>query len=130
MPLGVHTYHAYSISRHHNVNIGDYFLGSFVGDHYSDDDFIKKTKRLQNRLTEKFGIAGWSLSWSPFNEKPYTPLSDLQKYKRMVTKTYNEHHKKVLQIINDNSLFVDDFLAEEQKKVTNRIDELKKRYKQ
>lgn len=131
MSLGIHTFFGYSISDSRAMRNGDaYLLGRFVGDTYADDEFENRLKRVTKRLTDRFGISGFNYCWSPYRVKEYKPMSDVQKYKRMVTKAYNEHKATVNKIIQDNSLFVDDFLSEQQKKLHNRIDLLKRRYNQ
>lgn len=131
MALGVYTFYGSSIADHYRIgNQQDYLLGQFVGDDYADEEFASKIKRVVKRLAERLGFGNFNYCWSPFKIKPYKPLSSEQKYKRMVSKTYNEHKKSINKIINANTLFVDDFLSEEQKKLHNRIEVLKNRYNQ
>ncbi|MGQ0738386.1 MAG: hypothetical protein ACT4OJ_04935 [Bacteroidota bacterium] len=131
MALGVHTLYGCSVADNYRINNKeDYLLGKFVGDHHADEEFDAKMKRVVKRLGQIFGFGNFNYCWSAFQKKPIKRLTAEQKYKRMATLTYNKHKKSVASIINANSLVVDDFLAEEQKKLHKRIEQLKARYKQ
>lgn len=129
MSLGIHSF--YVFPRTHNLigNYADYFIGSFIGDPLNDEVFADRLKKIQNILQRKFGMA-YSSFWSPGIVKPYKPLTEEQRYKRAVTKASNIHKKKSLQIIQDNTLFTNDFLYEEINRYFDRLAALKKRYNQ
>lgn len=129
MSLGIHSY--YVFPRTHNLvaNHADYFIGSFIGDHFNDEAFAEKLRRIEQKLQSKFG---WRCTyfWSPGIVKPYKRLSEEQKYKRAVTKASNIHKKYSLQILQANTLFTNDFLYEEINRHHDRVNLLKKRYNQ
>ncbi|MES2006291.1 MAG: hypothetical protein V4450_17365 [Bacteroidota bacterium] len=129
MSLGLHSF--YVFPRTHNLvdNHADYFIGSFIGDHFNDEVFAEKLRRIEQKIQSKFG---WRCTyfWSPGIAKPYKPLTEDQKYKRAITKATNIHKKKSLQIIQDNTLFTNDFLYEEINRHHERVEVLKKRYNQ
>ncbi len=129
MPIGIHSF--YVFPRTHNLvdNPADYFIGSFIGDHFNDEVFAEKLRRIEQKIYAKFG---WRCTyfWSPGIVKPYKPLTAEQKYKRAITKASNIHKKNSLQIIQDNTLFTNDFLYEEINRHHERVDVLKARYNQ
>ncbi|MBT9483093.1 hypothetical protein [Sediminibacterium sp.] len=129
MALGIHTY--YVFPRTHNLvqNKQDYMIGSFVGDHFNDEIFAEQLKRIEAKLKTKFGFR-FTTYWSPGIIKTYKTLSQSQRFQRAITKASNLHKKKALQIIQDNTLFTNDFLYEEIKRYHDRVEMLKKRYNQ
>lgn len=130
MPYGTHSYYAMPRISCLVDNKEDYLLGRFTGDFWHDPAHGQKIKTLNERLAKIWGWGGFQLYWESGILKPYKPLDDLQKYKRAVTKIYNLHKKKINAIIQANTLFVDDYIAEETSKLHARIQVLKERYKQ
>ena len=125
----LHTIYASSMTNPlFRENRERFFIGRYMGDTYADDDFKRKMDKVTALLSKKYGFGKFSWYCSPGVVKKVNRLTNEQKYKRMASMAYNKHKKKVLQIINDNTLFVDDFLAEQQMKLHKRIDQLKKRY--
>lgn len=129
MAFGIHSF--YVFPRTHNLitDYSDYFVGCFLGDPFNDAAFSLKLKKIQEKLSTKFGMA-YSSFWSPGIVKPYKPLTEEQRYQRAVTKASNFHKRKSLQIIQENTLFTNDFLYEEINRHFERLDVLKKRYNQ
>ncbi len=128
MALGIHSF--YVFPRTHNLieQREKYFIGSFMGDHYNDEQFKERLNKIHSKIKEKYGN-GFTYFWSPGIVKPYQPLTTAQKYKRSVTKASNIHKKNALKIIQQNTLFTDDYLYEEINRHHARIDVLRKRYK-
>ena len=54
MSLGIHS--LYVFPRTHNLvaNHADYFIGSFIGDHFNDEAFAEKLRRIEQKLQSKF----------------------------------------------------------------------------
>jgi hypothetical protein len=131
MALGYHCFYAFSLAEQFHIVKGnrmDYFMGTYCGDTYADPEFKTMLDRVRDRLRKKFGIGGYTYCWSPFQEKPYRPRTDEQRYKTAVKKTVNKYNKKVKEIILDNTLFVEAFIQEAQTKLDSRIAVLTKRY--
>jgi hypothetical protein len=129
MSLGIHSFYVFPCTHNLVKNHENYFVGRYIGDHFNDEAFAEKLCRIEQKLKTKFG---WRCTyfWSPGIVKPYRPLTEEQKYKKAITKASNIHKKRTLQIILDNTLFVNDFLYEEIKRYYDRVDLLKKRYSQ
>jgi hypothetical protein len=129
MALGIHSFYVFPLTHNLVSNPSDYFVGSYIGDPFNDRTFAMILSRAQFILQRKFGWR-YSYFWSPGIIKPYNPLTKEQKYKQAITKASNIHKKKSLQILQDNSLFANDFLYEEIKRYHDSVDVLKKRYNQ
>ncbi len=127
--IGVYNFYALQLHRiPPDAKQVDYFLGSIVGDKNNDEDFASRFKRVSDKVVRIYGWGNWSLHWAQFHIKEPKILSLEERYKRAVTRTYNQHKKRVQEIIQSNSLFVDDEIDAESKNLYARIDALKKRY--
>ena len=129
MSLGIHSFYVFPRPYNQIDKLEEYFIGRYIGDSFNDPAFNALIKSVQNKLHAKFGL-GYTCFWSSGIIKPYKPLTEEQKCKKAITKASNIHKKKALQIIQDNTLFTDDFLYEEINRHQNRIEILKKRYNQ
>jgi hypothetical protein len=129
MPIGYHHYYAYSWTCFdRRKRSTDYFLGGFVGDHLEDEAFAEKLKRIESKLREKFGFPEYMCCWSPAVEKPYKPRSQEQRYKTAIVKATNKHRKRIQAIRQQNYLFGETFIAEEEERFLQRQEVLKNRY--
>ena len=129
MALGIHIFYG-KRTPYEVVNMEDYFIGRFVGDQWNDEIFIEKMQRIEKRISARMGIHGYTIHWAPGVVKAYKRTTDLQRYRRRVNMEYNAHRKKIDTIIKNNSLFIDDFIAEEINRLHARIAVLKTRYNQ
>ena len=129
MALGIHSFYVFPKTQNLITNRSDYFIGSFLGDEFNDEVFSLQLGKVHAKLQDSYGMR-YTCYWSPGIVKPYKPLSEEQRYQRAITKASNIHKKKSLQIIQDNSLFTDQFLSEEILRHHQRVEVLKKRYNQ
>ena len=129
MAKGVHSFYVFPCLHNQVNNRENYFIGRFIGDHFNDESFAVKIQKIQQKLNDKFG-SNYTAFWSPALIKPYRPLTIEQKYQRAVTKASNIHKKNVINMLQENTLFADDFLYEEIIRHQSRIEILKQRYHQ
>lgn len=130
MPIGIHSFYAYSIADTHYIgNKEDYFLGRFVGDHFGDSRFEEKLKKVIALLADRYGFGNFCNYWSPVEEKPYKPRTTEQKLATALKKAGNKNKKKIREIRDANYLFEDMFIGEEEVKLSKRIAVLCERYK-
>lgn len=129
MAFGIHSFYVFPKTQNLITNRFDYFIGSFLGDKFNDEVFSLRLGKIHAKLQDSYGMR-YTCYWSPGIVKPYKPLSEEQRYQRAITKASNIHKKKSLQIIQDNSLFTDQFLYEEILRHHQRVEVLKKRYNQ
>jgi|GEM_PF-6150294 len=129
MALGIHTF--YVFPRLYNLisNREHYFVGRYWGDPFNDVTFNERLKRVHQKLQTSFGN-NYTYFWSSGISKPYNPLTEKQRYQRAFTKASNIHKKKALKIIQDNTLFINEYLCEEINRFADRVVVLKKRYNQ
>lgn len=131
MPYGIHKFYVFPTTPCHVDNKSDYYVGSLIGDHHEDEEFAARLKRTEAKLRKIWGFGnGLAYYWVPGIIKPYKPLTQDQKYKRAVTKEYNKHKKQVDKILQQNLLFMDDYIVEETNRLYKRIEVLKQRYEQ
>lgn len=129
MPVGIHSFYAYSIADTHRIGDKDsYFIGRFIGDDFADEEFVRKKQKITTLLRNKYGQA-FCHYWFPVQEKPYKPRTTEQKLATSMKKAANKNVKKVQEIRSANYLFQEVFIAEEEAKLSKRIIVLKERYK-
>lgn len=132
MAKGYHHFYACSIAenqKYHN-HPDDYFIGGLVGDKWNDEAFEIKMKKVLELLNKKYGLGNYQYCWSPIKTKPYKPRTQQQRFVTAMKKTSNKHNKKIIAIKNQNYLFGEVFVEEENQKLSKRQDILKKRYNQ
>ena len=129
MPIGFHHFYGCCGVRLHNCESRDYYyLGGFVGDHFNDEVFKSKLDKVIQLLKEKYGFGHFVSCWSPVESKPYKPRTPQQCLSTALKKAQNKTDRNIRQIKKGNSLFVNDFIMEEQQKLFNRQEALKRRY--
>ena len=130
MPVGIHSFYAYSIADTHRIPDKEpYFLGRFEGDKFADRRFAAKLEKVIALLAARYGFGGFCCYWSPAEEKPYKPRTAEQRLATALKKAGNKNARRIAEIRNANYLFGDLFMIEEEEKLSKRIDVLKNRYK-
>lgn len=112
-----------AVCNHGTVDITPYIVGVFVG-RIGDKVFQKKLQKARAIMYLK-GI--YFIEYTcPLAGKEYQSMSDMSKYKRMLTKAHNEYNRRKQLIEGD--LFYQDRLKELDVKLRNTIIKLKERY--
>jgi len=129
MAKGIHSIYACSHSDFdRKAHIEDYLVGRFIGDHWADQEFGNRLKRIEKKIVDTWGHGSVIWSWSPADVKPYKPLTTEQRLARALTKAQNKYRKNVQGIIEQNFLFQEAFIKEEEEKLKHRNKVLKTRY--